>query len=103
MSQEDRVIYMTGLAVDQYVEGTGDYDDDKDAAFELAGMSEEDAGQAAIAELEEVGLKNLVDFVVVGADFVEFDSPNIGHANAMYEVELSGITQKRIDELFDLA
>ena len=89
--------YSTSLFVADYLFETGDYDFDKDGAFEAACMSAFAAIDLATEELKDAGLK---DFRVVGAEFVEFDSYNIGHAFAHYHVDVEGATTEQIKALF---
>ncbi len=65
--------------------------------FTAAADAYEEAGQAAIAQLERAGLKNLEDFTVTETNFIEFDRRDVAKACAMWEVDLSGITQERLD------
>lgn len=89
--------YVTSLPVDDYLEETGDYDDDKNAAFEACSFAEGDVVELATEELEGFGLKN---FKVVGAEFIEFDSRNITHACGHFNCLVEGATTEQIEALF---
>lgn len=89
--------YATCLTVEDYFEDTGDHDDDTDAAFEACSFAEDDAIALAKDELERAGLK---DFVVTGAEFVEFDSHNITHAGGHFNALVEGATTEQIEALF---
>ena len=89
--------YSSSLFVGDYVVETGDYHFDKDGAFEAASMSADDAMKSATDELRTAGLR---DFRVVKAEFVEFDSRNIGHAFAHFNVTVEGATTEQIETLF---
>ena len=89
--------FNTCLFVGDYFAETGDYPCDKDEAFEVASESADDAVNMATEELKGAGLKN---FRAVEAEFVEFDSHNLGHAGAHFNVTIEGATTETIEALF---
>ena len=97
INTEKRGEYSTCLNVEDYYASTGDHDMDVDDAFEIAQSARADVVDAAKAELEDVGLKN---FRVLNAEFVEFDSGNISHAGAHFNVLIEGATTEELEALF---
>ncbi len=80
--------YVTSLAVIGYDEG------DVQGALEDSANDPNAVIKIAEEELREMGFES---FRVIRVYFLEHDSGNISHANAMYEVFLSGIKQEDLD------
>jgi len=74
--------------MDFFDENNDDYKDAKSEAFELASTDKKEAIKAAKNWIEEMLGK--VPALVLKTKFLEFDSGNISHANAMWRVTMKG-------------
>jgi len=77
----------TSLCVSDFYVDRGDFDDDRALAFDDASTDAEAAKKTFLAEAEEAGVK--VKYLL-SVEFVEFDSSNMSHAGAHWNVKYEG-------------
>lgn len=96
-NKTDRTYFQTMLIVEDFLSD----ECDSDCAFIEASEALDEARDMAIEDLTDLGYEG-ENYEIISVKFVEFDSSNIGHAGAHFEVELTGIDQEELDTKFEL-